>query len=110
MKRVFIFLTAAFLVVSAGLGWATSFEQKNFDQLVAESDEIFAGTASAAVPRKLPAGGIVTDVTFTNLQVLKGNAANTEITLMTMGGTVGGETFEIQGLPKFQIGICSCPK
>ena len=105
MKRALIFLTAAFLFASAGFAWAISFEQKNFDQLVAESDEIFVGTASAAMPRKLPAGGIVTDVTFTNLQVLKGNAANTAITLMTMGGTIGGETFEIRGLPKFQIGV-----
>ena len=103
MKRVLIFLMGAFLVMSAGLGWATSFEQKNFDQLVAESDEIFAGTVSTAAPRKLAAGGIVTDVVFTNLQVLKGNTANTSISLMTMGGTIGTETFEIRGLPKFQI-------
>ena len=105
MKHVLIFLMGAFLVMSAGLGWATSFEQKNFDQLVAESDEIFAGTVSTAAPRKLAAGGIVTDVVFTNLQVLKGNTANTSISLMTMGGTIGTETFEIRGLPKFQIGV-----
>ena len=104
MKRVFIFLTAAFLIVSAGLGWATSFEQRNFDQLVAESDEIFVGTASDAVSRKLATGGIVTDVTFTNLQIVKGNTANAAITLMTMGGTIGAETLAIRGVPKFQIG------
>lgn len=105
MKRIFLFLAAAFFAASAGPVWATSFEQKNFDQLVGEADEIFVGTATAAAPRKLAAGGIVTDITFTNLQVLKGNAASTAITLMTMGGTVGVETFEIRGLPKFQIGI-----
>lgn len=105
MQRVFKLLMAIFLAVSASSGLAASFEPKSFDQLVAEADEIFIGTAAAAAPRKRAEGGIVTDVAFTNLQVVKGNAANTAITLMTMGGTVGGETFEIRGLPKFQIGI-----
>lgn len=105
MRRIFTLVMAVFLAVSAMPGLAASFEPKKFDQLVAEADEIFIGTATAAVPRKLAAGGIVTDVTFTNLQVLKGNTANTAITLMTMGGTVGGETFEIRGMPKFQIEI-----
>lgn len=105
MQRVFKLLMAIFLAVSAGASLAASFEPKSFDQLVAEADEIFIGTAATAAPRKRAEGGIVTDVAFTNLQVVKGNAASTAITLMTMGGTVGGETFEIRGLPKFQIGI-----
>lgn len=105
MQRVFTLLMAVILTVSVTPGSATSFEPKSFDQLVAEADEIFVGTAAIAAPRKRAEGGIVTDVTFTNLQILKGNAANTAITLMTMGGSVGGETFEIRGLPKFQIGI-----
>lgn len=105
MRRALIWLMAVFLAVSAVPGLAASFEPKNFDQLVLEADEIFVGTAATAVPRKRAQGGIVTDVVFTNLQVFKGNAANTAITLMTMGGTVAGETFEIRGMPKFQIGI-----
>lgn len=104
MQRAYKLFLAIFLAVSAMPGWAVSFEPKNFDQLVAEADEIFIGTAATAASRKRVEGGIATDVTFSNLQVVKGNAANTAITLMTMGGTVGTETFEIRGLPRFQIG------
>lgn len=105
MLRVFTLLMAIFLTVSAVPGLAAFFEQKNFDQLATEADEIFVGMAVTAVSRKRAEGGIVTDVTFMNLHVLKGNAVNMSITLMTMGGTVGGEALEIRGLPKFQIGI-----
>ena len=105
MQRVFTVLMAIFLAVATTPGLAVSFELKDFAQLVAEADEVFVGTAAVAAPRKRAEGGIVTDVTFTNLQVLKGNAADMAITLMTLGGTVDGETFELQGMPKFQLGV-----
>jgi len=105
MQRVLAWFMAMFLAVSAMPGLATSFEPKNFDQLVAEADEIFVGTATTAVSRKLAAGGIVTDVAFTNLQILKGNPTSASISLMHMGGSVDGETFEIRGLPGFRIGV-----
>lgn len=105
MQRVLGLIVAVFLIASAVPGFAAAFEAKNFDQLVAEADEIFVGTATAASPHKRAEGGIATDISFTNLQILKGGSASTQITLMTMGGTVDGETFEIRGMPKFQIGV-----
>jgi hypothetical protein len=104
MQHLLKWLLTFFWVILAVPSLATSFEQKNFDQLVAEAEDIFAGTAITALPRRLAAGGIVTDVTFSNLQIVKGNSASTEISLMTMGGTIGTETMQIRGLPKFQTG------
>lgn len=103
--RVVSWFLAVLLAMPIAPAFGTSFAPKNFDQLVGEAEEIFVGTVSAATSRKLPTGGIVTDVAFTNLQVLKGNTANTEITLMVLGGTVGEETLVIRGVPKFQMGI-----
>ena len=105
MIQARVFLVTAFLALAAGLAWATAFEPKNFDQLVAEADAIFVGTASAAAARKLPEGAIVTDVSFTRLQVIKGNVSDSSLTLMTAGGSVGGETFEIRGLPRFRMDV-----
>jgi len=105
MLRIFTGLLAMFLALSAAPGLAVSFEPKTFVQLVDEADQIFIGTATAALPRKRAEGGIATDVSFTNLQVLKGDNAATAINLMMLGGAVGGETFELKGMPKFQIGI-----
>jgi hypothetical protein len=103
MTQVRKFMVAACLALTAALGWATAFEAKNFDQLVTEADQIFVGTAATAAARKLPAGAIVTDVTFNRIQMLKGNSMDTAVTLMTAGGSVGGETFELRGLPKFRL-------
>lgn len=105
MRQARQFLIAAFLALAAGLAWATAFEPKSFDQLVVEADAIFVGTAATAAARKLPEGAIVTDVSFTRVQVLKGSFADSSVTLMTAGGSVGGETFEIRGLPRFRVDV-----
>lgn len=99
------FLMAAFLALAAGLAAATAFEPKSFDQLVAEADIIFVGTATTASTRKLPAGAIVTDISFGGVEFIKGRAADGTIALMVAGGSVGGKTFEIRGLPRFRFDV-----
>lgn len=105
MRRVFIFVMLAVSVLAPKSGFGISFDPKEFDQLVAEAEQIFVGTVTGTTSRKLPAGAIVTDVIFTSLQLLKGSTSNTEISLMVLGGTVGAETVEVSGMPRFQTGI-----
>lgn len=84
---------------------AVTFADKDFAQLVTEAEQIFVGTASGATARRHPGGAIVTDVSFSGVQVLKGNAGNAETSLMIAGGTLGAETFILSGIPRFQIGV-----
>ena len=103
--RSAVTVLAVLLAIPMAPGFGASFAPKEFDQLVGEADEIFVGTASEASSRKLGTGAIVTDVTFRNLRVVKGNASAGETTIMVLGGTVGAETLALRGVPKFQVGI-----
>ena len=105
MKRVLAWVMWVLLGLSSGPGFGVSFESKDFDQLVAESEQIFVGTASGATARRHPGGAIVTDVSFSGVQVFKGNAGNAETSLMIAGGTLGADTFALPGMPRFQIGV-----
>lgn len=100
-----ILLVSALTTIPVALAHAHSFVPKNFDQLVAEADQIFVGTGIAAQSRRLPTGAIVTDVTFSNLQVLKGSDVASELVLMVLGGTVEGETLAVAGFPEFKQGV-----
>ena len=104
-KRRFILALAAVLVIPVAQSLGAVFVDKNFDQLVTEAEQIFVGTVTAAQSRKSPTGAILTDVTFSDLQVLKGNAVVSQIVLNVLGGTVGAETFKLSGIPEFQTGV-----
>ncbi|HEY5293172.1 MAG TPA: hypothetical protein VIJ43_12765 [Burkholderiales bacterium] len=104
MKRALAWVMWLLLGLSSGPGFGVSFESKDFDQLVAESEQIFVGTASGATARRHPGGAIVTDVSFSGVQILKGNPGTAEISLMVAGGTLGTETFTLPGVPRFQSG------
>ena len=56
MKPVLVLLTAALLAWSAGSSWGVSFEPKEFNQLVAEAEQIFVGTVTAAASRITTSG------------------------------------------------------
>lgn len=86
------------LVAMPAIG--ATFLEKNFAQLVGDAEQIFVGTVSALESKKLPAGAIVTDVRFSNLQVIKGEAA--DIVLRVLGGEVDGLRLEFPGVPQFQ--------
>jgi len=99
-------IVSALLLITLGTGLAhgTTFPPKDFDQLVGEAEQIFVGTVTGTQSRKKPTGGIVTDVTFGNLRMVKGSDAGT-ITLEALGGTVGRETLRVAGVPVFQMGM-----
>ncbi len=86
---------------------ATSVVPPSFPELVNEADAIYRGRVTAIESRQTPRpdGGTVikTFVTFAIDKVLKGGA-KTEVVLEFLGGTVGGESLEISGMPKFKLG------
>lgn len=100
MKRALLALVMLVLPLFHGQAQAATFADKNLAQLVAEAERIFVGTVSSLQSRKLPNGAIVTDVRFSDLQVVKGDGA--DIVLLVLGGEVDGVRLEIPGLPRFQ--------
>ena len=90
----------ALLCLAATPAMGATFQEKNFAQLVGEAEQIFVGTVSALQSQKLAGGAIVTDVKFSGLQMIKGDAP--EVVLRVLGGEVDGLRLEIPGLPQFQ--------
>lgn len=86
---------------------ATSVIPPTFPELVAEADSIVRGrviditTRRATAPDGTPV--IKTFVTFAVERTLKG-AANREVTLEILGGTIGDESLVVTGLPRFELG------
>src|SRR5262249_45097090 len=76
----------ALLVGQARLAVADSFLPKDFSQLVAEAEEIFIGTLTGTSSSRLPTGAIVTDLTFSDVKVLKGGTSGDERTVRILGG------------------------
>lgn len=101
MKRALLALVILVLPLLNGQARAAAFAEKNLAQLVTEAEQIFVGTVRSLQSRKLPNGAIVTDVRFSNLQVIKGDGA--DIVLLVLGGEVDGVRLEIPGLPRFQL-------
>ena len=101
MKRALLALVILVLPLLHGQARAATFAEKNLAQLVTEAEQIFVGTVSSLQSRKLPNGAIVTDVRFSDLQVIKGDGA--DIVLLVLGGEVDGVRLEISGLPRFQL-------
>jgi hypothetical protein len=87
---------------------ATSVVPPSFTELVSEADAIYRGRVTAVQPRRIPSpdgnGSIIkTFVTFAVERVLKGSQQK-EVTLEFFGGTLGDESMEISGMPKFNLG------
>jgi hypothetical protein len=104
--RLPILLYLALAILLPGLR-ATSVVPPSFSELVQDADAIYRGRVAAVQARRSPRpdGGSVinTFVTLTVERVLKG-PAQTEVTLEFLGGTVGDETLEVSGMPKFSVG------
>jgi hypothetical protein len=85
---------------------ATTVIPPTFDQLVNDAELIFQGTVTASRSLWIGAGAercIVTDVTFRIEDAIKG-APGKSYTIQMLGGTVDGETIEVNDAPKFKVG------
>ena len=95
------------LCLLAPLVRATSVVPPNFPELVAEADAIYRGRVTSVESRRVerPNGGnvIKTFVTIAIDRVLKGATENS-VTLEFLGGTIGEETLDVSGMPKFTVG------
>ena len=85
---------------------ATTVLEKSFSSLVEDAEVIAVGTVSAIeaewdAEKEAP----FTLVTFSNLEVLKGDTGQTELTLQFLGGpTPDGMVMQIAGVPQFTLG------
>ncbi|HUR60446.1 MAG TPA: hypothetical protein VM029_22175 [Opitutaceae bacterium] len=96
-----------FLGVLAPLARATTVQPPNFPELVGEADAIYRGQVTGVEARRVarPDGGstIKTFVTVSIDRVLKGTEEK-NVTLEFLGGTIGDETLDVGGMPKFIVG------
>ncbi|MCY4386967.1 MAG: hypothetical protein OXC18_07650 [Desulfurellaceae bacterium] len=89
----------------ARLAWPTTVLEKSFSSLVRDAEVIAVGTVTAIdtewdAEKDAP----FTLVTFSDLEVLKGYAGQTEITLHFLGGpTPDGLVMQIAGVPQFSL-------
>ena len=82
---------------------ATTVVPPTFDELADQADLVFVGRAMSSRAEWRNAGdsrAIFTFVTFETEEVLKGMAAET-VTLQFLGGTIGGVTLDVSGVPAF---------
>ena len=77
---------------------------KNYAQLVDESEIILIGTVTHTEGVRRESRVIVTDVTLTDIEFVKGRGTDEMYTVRMLGGTVGDETMTIAGAPTFQHG------
>lgn len=95
--------------VVAGRLQATSVEPPSFEDLVEQAETIFEGQVTK-VESKWSGGPedpiIETFYTFNVLETLKG-PPSAVYTLQVLGGTIGDETLEVEGAPKFAVGETS---
>ena len=87
---------------------ATSVVPPSFPELVHEADAIYRGRVTAVEARRVarPDGNGSVIKTFVSVavdKVLKG-AAQKDVTLEFLGGTIGDETLAVSGMPKFSVG------
>lgn len=102
MRRALLALLILVLPLLLVQAQAATFAEKNLTQLVNEAEQIFVGTVRSLQSRRLPTGAIVTDIRFSNLQLVKGANAGADLVLLVLGGEVDGVRLEIPGLPQFR--------
>jgi hypothetical protein len=108
--RPFLALALALaLLVIVPIGRAMSVIPPTFPELVAEAESIVRGevTAISCAYVDTPGGErpIKTFVTFRVARTLKGTPPPADtVTLIFLGGTVGTDSLEVSGMPKFKIG------
>ena len=80
---------------------------RSFDQLVDRADQVFVGVVTdvrSAWGEGRQANNIYTFVTFSDLDVWKGEVSQAEYTLRIAGGQVGNAIQVFPGAPRFVVG------
>ena len=106
MKKISLLSGAIALLSIASQTSATTVIAPTFSQLVNEAEVIFQGTVTASRSVWVGEGAqrdIMTYVTFKVDDAVKGTPGSM-YTISMVGGTVGQDTMEISGAPKFKIG------
>ena len=92
------------VVCSATSVWATTVLEKDFSALVQEADTIVVGTVTAIATEQENETPI-TLVTFSDLDILKGDPHQEELTVQMLGGPApDGMRLQIAGVPEFHLG------
>ncbi len=105
MRKIVAAILAA-LIASLAPCLATTVVPPTFDELVSRAEVILQGSVASVRSEWTGDGGnrrIISYVTFTSEDVIKGNAGAT-YTLRMLGGTVGDRTMEVTDAPKFVQG------
>jgi len=91
-------------VLLARLVWATTVIGKSLDELVASAEVIAVGTVTAIATEQEHETPF-TLVTFSSLDIIKGDPGQIEITVRILGGpNPDGERLQIVGVPTFHLG------
>lgn len=90
------------LVASLSVANASTVDAPTLRQMVDRADRIFVGQV-VNVRSYRTGESIHTDVTFRTSDVVKG-AESPMVVLTFLGGTVGEDTLEVAGMPRFEVG------
>ena len=106
LLRLRVAVLLAVLAAAAPCALATTVESMTFSEVVDGAEVIAVGAVTAVVNTWDPERGTpFTEVTFSGLEVLKGEVAGTELTLRFLGGSLpGGSTLVVAGMPQFAAG------
>lgn len=105
MRQRALFATAMVLGLAAS-AWPTTIVAPSFQELVARAEQVVVAQVAArrsAWVSSRSGRAIVTDVTFRIERTLKGTVY-AERSLEFLGGTVGDDTLEVDGMPEFRVG------
>lgn len=95
--------TLLIVLLAAGAARATVIRRLSLDRVIGDAQEVFVGTVrmTSAVEGGEPRNLIWTDVTFENLEVLKGRIPHATATYRFAGGRIGERRTRVVGVPEF---------
>lgn len=103
MKRT-IFLSFVFILIASFSARATTVERLTLGDLVKKSNKIVAGQVNSSRTYWSSNGKLIlTSYTITVRETMKGESSRT-LELTTIGGTIGGMTLHVSGMPSFEKG------
>jgi len=104
LKVIVLVIISTMALILTNSAYATTVIKMNLEDLTKGANLIFVGNVSA-IKSEWGKGGrtIYTYVTFTGLKIVSGNYKQKEITVRLEGGTIGGYTLRVAGMPEFKI-------